>query len=370
MSPLLTLAHNMKLLYATSIDLPSTRANRLQVVNMARAFHKLLGDRFSLGLHAKAPEYNLRVPFVEVKRSRSIVLAMKYLRLAKRAQFTHLYCREEKLLLFILLYNMLIFRLPITFCYELHHLWHIKSWWYRILLRHVVRIISITHGMKDRLVALGLPGDKILVAPDAVDIAMFDIAMTKKEAREKLSLPSEKRIVLYTGTIHEPWKGVGTLYEAMKQLDDRHLCVIVGGKPHYVNTFSALNPPVPQAHFAGHRPHAEIPLYLRAADVVVVPNSAKSETSRIYTSPLKLFEYMASERPMVASDLPSIREVINEHDAILVTPDDPEALARGIKQIFENEPYALSLARHAREKVNHYTWDMRAKSITDFITFL
>ncbi len=334
---------------------------------MAKAFERLLGQNFLLGLRAKAHNYQLEVPHVEVEETRSYVLAWNYLNLAKNA-FTHIYCREEKLLFFILLYNHLWFRLPLTFCYEIHHLVYMKKWWHRYILRHVTRVISITHGIKEALVAEGYSKDNIFVAPDAVDIAMFDTGVGKEDARRTLALPLDKHIVLYTGTIDEPWKGVGTLYDAMQKLDDTYVCLIVGGKPHYVEEFNRLYPSMQNVLLIGHRPHNEIPLYLKAADVLVLPNSAKSETSRIATSPMKLFEYMAAHRPIVASDLPSIREILNEQNALFVTPDDTVALARGIRTIAENSAQGTVLAEQARHDVERYTWDKRAEHLLAFLS--
>ncbi|MEK7441276.1 MAG: glycosyltransferase family 4 protein, partial [Chloroflexota bacterium] len=111
----------------------------------------------------------------------------------------------------------------------------------------------------------------------------------------------------------------------------------------------------------------QIPIYQVAADVVVLPNSAKSEISRLHTSPLKLFEYMASGTPIVASDLPSLREVLhNKENAILVEPDDANVLANGIKLLLNDRVLADRLAATARKEVEALTWAARAESVIHF----
>lgn len=355
----------MKLLYPTSIDLPSTRANRIQIVNMARAFSATLGDNFLLGLRKNAGE-QLGFPSVEMPQARSFVLAWKYLLLARTQGITHVFCREERLLFFMMLYNRLWFRQPVKFFFELHHFWH-TGWWYRLLLRHLDGIVVITQGLKNALVEKGHAEGRILVAPDAVSIAQFDIALSKADARRSLGLP-EGFLAVYAGTIDEPWKGAGVLYEAGKLMDDAHKIVIVGGKPHYIDYFNAHHPPVQNVILVGHKPHADIPLYLKAADALVLPNSAKEEISRISTSPMKMFEYMASGRPIVASNLPSVREVLNESSAVLVSPDDPGALADGLRTLAKDPMLAERLGARARRDVERYTWDNRAKAVSDFIS--
>jgi glycosyltransferase involved in cell wall biosynthesis len=357
----------MKLLYATSIDLPSTRANRLQIVSQSAAFHEALGNDFLLGIFAKSLDYPLSVPHLELKEARSYVLAWRYLTLAKRG-FTHVYCREEKLLFFMIVLNQLWFRLPLTFCYEIHHLVYMEAWWHKYILRHIQHVISITYGMKEALVNAGYPENGVMVAADAVDVALFDVPLSKEEARSMTGLPLDKHIVMYVGSIDEPWKGAGVFYEAAKRFDARTLFVIVGGKPHYVAAFEKEYPPRETVRMVGHKEYAtEAPVYMKAADILVVPNSAKQEISRIATSPLKIFAYMAAGRPIVASELPSTLEILNDHNSYLVAPDDADDLAKGIRTVAENATLGQALAEQARKDVERYTWQKRAAAILAFI---
>ena len=108
-----------------------------------------------------------------------------------------------------------------------------------------------------------------------------------------------------------------------------------------------------------------VPKYLAASDVLVLPNSEKGLSE--FTSPLKLFEYMAAKRPIVASDLPSLREILSESNAVMVRPDDPAALAEGIQKVLEDEELAKKLAGNAYIDVQQYSWDKRAMRILEFV---
>jgi glycosyltransferase involved in cell wall biosynthesis len=358
----------MKLLYATSIDLPSTRANRLQIVNMAHSFETLLGKHFIFGLARCDASFSPNVTYREMGQSASYILAWKYLMVARHEHITHIFCREERLIFFLFLFNKLFFRLKINFYYEIHHLIYMHRPWYTLLLRHLRGVVSITHAMQDVLIASGYPPQKILVAPDAVALSRFDIAVSKDEVRRKLQLPTDKKIIVYVGTIDEPWKGADLIYDAARYTTDTILFLLVGGKPHYVEAFNRNHPPRENVLLVGYKPNEEVPLYLKAADGAVLPNSGRAEISRLSTSPMKLFEYMAASVPIVASDLPSIREILSEKEAILVVPDDAHALANGVQTMIEDQEAAQERARNARMVVQHYTWDARAKAIIDFIS--
>lgn len=225
------------------------------------------------------------------------------------------------------------------------------------------KIITITSELKKNLTHLGIDGRKILVAPDGVDIENFDIHISKKKARDYLNI-NANNVILYSGYL-SPWKGAHILAEAAKQLPD-FFFIFVGGGPEQVENFKH-DYNLDNIRIEGHKPPNKIPFYLKAADMLVLPNSASSAISRHYTSPLKLFEYMASKRPIVASDLPSLREVLNESMAVFFNPDDPSSLAKAIKQLSTSKKKMERLAQRAFFEVQKYSWRARTQKIIDFI---
>ena len=225
-------------------------------------------------------------------------------------------------------------------------------------------IITITKGLQELFLAKGVKPEKVLAVPDGVDLEKFALNKDQAQCREKLGLPFNKKIVLYTGHLYK-WKGVDCLAEATKHLGEDVAVYFVGGTSEDAEKFKVQSSKF-KVSVIGHRPHSKIPYWLGAADVLVLPNSGKEEISRTWTSPLKMFEYMASSRPIVASNLPSLREVLNENNAVLVKPDDAFALAQGIKTILENALFAKQIAQAAFQDVQQYTWQARAQRIVQF----
>ena len=209
-----------------------------------------------------------------------------------------------------------------------------------------------------------IPRERMLVQPNAVAAKDFDILETRREARERLSLPQDERIIMYTGHLYA-WKGGYTLAAAMEFIPNGTL-YFVGGTDFDRNAlqrFVAENQ-LPRISFIESQPHEKIPLYLRTADVVVLPNTAKEAVSREETSPVKLFEYLASGTPIVATDLPSVREIVSEKEVIFAKPDDPRDMARAIENAFSaddaRKESAISLARK-------HSWEDRARAISRFV---
>ena len=233
----------------------------------------------------------------------------------------------------------------------------------KIVLSKAQFIVSISQGLKDYYVSKGIPDSKILVCHDGVDLEDFRVSKSKLEARNILRLPQDKKIILYAGRL-DGWKGVETFFEASKSFNEDMVAVVVGGDKSQVNSFSKKYPNI---FFLGFKLYKELSLYQKSADVLVVPNTAKSEVSRLYTSPLKVFSYMASGVPIVASDLPSVREVLNERNSTLVSPDSPEALLAGIESVIYDSAKAEILAKQAKMDAVRYSWTERAKNIISSI---
>ncbi len=358
----------MRLLYATSIRFPSPLANRIQILETSKEFFGALKNDFILGIGENNGDMVIPCPSLSTGANiRSFRLAKIYLTYAFKNKFDTVFCREEKLLFFMIVYKILLFWMPSTnFIFEVHDLNNRHKSWYKFILSRVQKIVVISQGLKSILIKEGIKESKIIVAPDAVDLAKFDIDLDKMSARQKLELPEDKIIILCNGSL-EAWKGIDTFYKASNHFNDLYLFLNVGGRATWVKEFEGWYPPKKNFSLLGHKDHKEIPVYLKAADVLVIPNSAKLEISNIATSPMKLFEYMASGRPMVASNIPSIREIVDQESAFLVKPDDEIALAEGIKHVLKNEDLSKQMALSAYRKVQKYTWHARVQEILKYL---
>lgn len=207
---------------------------------------------------------------------------------------------------------------------------------------------------------------KLLYEQNAVDTEAFDISLTSREARDKLNLPRDRILVVYTGHLYD-WKGVYTMAESANFLTDHYLLVFVGGTESDVEKFREKYGRNRKMMIVGHRPHKEIPFWQKAADILVLPNTGRVMISTHYTSPMKLYEYMASRRPIVASFIPSILEIVDRDSAILVEPDNPKALSEAIDALARNRELGEKLSAIAYDDVLNHTWQARAERILDFI---
>jgi glycosyltransferase involved in cell wall biosynthesis len=208
---------------------------------------------------------------------------------------------------------------------------------------------------------------KVLVAHNGVDIREFDISLDKTAARSKLGLLQDARVVTYVGHLYA-WKGIDSVMDAASKLS-KVTFLIVGGTEKDIERYARLiaDEGMRNIVLAGHKHRKEIPMYLKASDLVLLPNAPVSMESERYTSPIKMFEYMASLTPIIASDLSSIREVLDEKTASFFEAGNPAALSKAIEQAFESMDEARERAKTARDIVERYSWQGRARAILDFI---
>ena len=255
------------------------------------------------------------------------------------------------------------YRYPRT-VYELHDFPEGKLFFYRTLLRRAARIVATNEWKAHELEKLGVSAQKVLTEPNAVDLKRFHLSLSKEQARAEVGLPAGQKVALYTGHLYG-WKGVDTLAEAAKQIPEITL-VFVGGTLQDQVQFKEKYGSRDTIRLVAHQPHARMPLWQRAADVLVLPNTGHGLQSREYTSPMKLFEYMASGTPVVASDLPSIRAVAGD-TATYAKADDPAALAQALRAAVAGSPEIEHKATQALQKVGGHTWELRAQRIIDFL---
>lgn len=234
--------------------------------------------------------------------------------------------------------------------------------------KNFIGFITISPSLAEHYIQSGLNPEKVLVAHSAVDIKSFLPYQTKDLARQKLSLPQNEKIVLYSGHLYE-YKGIPTLLKTACLMPECNF-VLVGGWANDINRVKedCKNLNLHNVHIVGHAPQSELASYLYAADVLIIPTSKHWKLSET-TSPLKLFEYMVTKRPIIASALPNITTVLRDQEnAILVEPDEPLSFKKAIINLFENPLFASSIAECAFQEVQNFTWDKRAERVLEFAT--
>lgn len=224
------------------------------------------------------------------------------------------------------------------------------------LIKNLNGLVVINQYLKELYLKDGVKN--ILVAHDGVKLDDY----IHLEPNLKKKNPSN---IVYVGNLFE-WKGVYTLADSMHYINNAKLIVVGGSSdtlPYFQNYIQENK--IINIELTGFIPHEETIKYIQDADILVLPNSSKDKMS-YYTSPLKMFEYMASKRPIIASRLPSIQEVLQDGvNAILFEPDNSRDLADKIKYTLTSD--TSYLVQKAFEDVVEYTWHNRAKKIVEFI---
>jgi glycosyltransferase involved in cell wall biosynthesis len=220
--------------------------------------------------------------------------------------------------------------------------------------------VTITAGLRSDMETRYGARARVAVIPDGVRVGRFAGSTRTREARAGLG------VVAYAGHLYA-WKGVDVLLAALARLPGVR-GLIVGGhaKEPDLGRLKALASSLgisDRVTFTGLVEPGRVADLLRQADVVALPNPPSAISTR-FTSPLKLFEYMAAGCPIVASDLPSVREVLHHDvDALLVTPGDPAAMAAAIERLLADPALATRLADAALSAVPAYSWDRRAERL-------
>lgn len=225
-------------------------------------------------------------------------------------------------------------------------------------------VITISEALRKIWEGYGVPREKLVAAHDGVDLTLFSASLSKDEARRQLSLTHTSRpIVVYTGTLRSD-RGIDQMLQAAAVLPELDF-YFVGGTSQEVALWRSrlYQMKLANANFPGRVAHRLIPVWLAAADILLMHWTWQVPTIR-GCSPMKMFEYMAARRLIVGPAFPTVCEVLeNGRDSILFEPDNQAAMIAALQTAVRKFNDA-SLPRAAFEKVaRDYTWQARCERI-------
>ncbi len=274
----------------------------------------------------------------------------------------------------VLLSQVLKTGLPVVL--ELHSL---PRWLRRSFVRSCNRcrlIVCLTFSMRDELVSWGVDVARVIVEGDAVNLERFAALPSRTEARARWGIAADVPVIGYTGQLESMGlsKGLPELLGAAALLLERGESVyfLLAGGPDSARERMENSLPAAlsgRVIFTGILSRSDVPMIAAAADVLVYPAPASDHPFyRRDTSPLKIYEYMATGKPVIAADLPPVRDILDASTAILVPPGDVEALADAIESIVADPTAAEERAVAARRRVAGHSWTERMRRILDAAT--
>lgn len=239
--------------------------------------------------------------------------------------------------------------------------------------KNFLGMVTIHENIKAEHIKRGIPEEKILVADDGVDLKLFDIEDDRLFWRERLNLPRNKKIVLYCGSLYKE-KGIKDIILTAKKLEIAKdiIFIIVGGHKKQIDEWKqyCLSKKITNIVFTGFVSVSFVPQYLKSADVLIMPYKINLDYSVMdinTTSPIKLFEYMASNRPIVSSNIPVIAKLIkNKESGLLASSNDIDELATLILELLNDGEKAKAISSNAFNLVKNYSWKSRCEKIKEY----
>jgi glycosyltransferase involved in cell wall biosynthesis len=375
----------IKLVYISQGNIPSKWAHTFQAMKMAESFSRLVTN-FRLIAQAHWTKlgkkrfdfeswYGIRNPFNIVRLPRYLVTRQALFEQVYDSKFDVIAARYASWCRPDLIYT----RSPLAgkisaVRYGLPTIFESHSQTDQPVFQHVIDaidhpcfigLVTVTGELRNMFVKAGVPEEKILVWPDAVDLSWFENVKSSEasvsDLRRHLELPVGRPIVTYTGHLY-PHKGIATVLECARKLPNVFF-LVAGGWEQDIFRCKEKTKDLDNIWFTGFLSNSKIANYLAAPDILLLPNSANHPSAK-YTSPLKLFEYMAARKPIISSNIEAIRSVLRHgENAWLIEPDDAYALSRSIKYVLKKKNLSSRLAETAHRDVRQYTWDRRARCI-------
>ena len=377
----------MNIVAIAGSTIPSDTANSIQVMKACSALVQL-GHNLTLIVpdnrqsQTLAPHTSGDVVNLQSHYGLQQDFPIEWLTSASRRMFTWQAVQRARALKPDLLYTWfpqsavfgLLYKIPVIFEIHIQPTGLLGPAWHRAFatLRGRKRLVSITHALidvLDRDYNIKMKPDDIVIAPNGVDLERFAaLPSTPEPARQQLTFPSIPT-VMCTGHLYAG-RGADLFLALAKSTPHAHF-VWVGGRPEDVAIWKAKaeTQNISNITFTGFIPNQDLPLYQSAADILLMPysrsimGSSGTADSASVASPMKMFEYMAAGRAIVSADLPVIREVLNEKNAVFCEPDSLDDWKLEIEKLLADEPRRVELGKQAKEDVAGYTWLARAERV-------
>ena len=230
------------------------------------------------------------------------------------------------------------------------------------------RLVMITHALRrvfEMEAGIHLPDEDVVIAPNGVEWQRFASQPDPAGARARLDFP-QRPTAAFSGHFY-PGRGTGLLLSLAKALPEIQF-LWIGGRSEDIAYWreKLTEENVSNVRLTGFIENSRLPLYLAAAEVLLIPFERRIEgssggNSADICSPMKLFEYMAAGRAILTSDLPVIREVLNEGNARFAPPEDPAAWQVALCSLIIDPPLLMQLGGTAKEDARQYAWTERER---------
>ena len=226
-----------------------------------------------------------------------------------------------------------------------------------------------SEGLRGIYSRLGIAGEKPVVAPNGFERHAFEGECDISSLRARLGLTLDRKIVCYCGNTYRG-RGIEILVRAAAEMPEVEF-LVVGGREQDNALWREMARQSGAANFRmeGFVAQREVSAYLLASDVLVMPYSSgvtirDGTEAGEFTSPLKLFEYMAAGKPIVATGVPSVLEILRPgENSVIAPPDDAEEFLRGLRLVLGDPELCARLADRARSDAADYTWEKRVEKI-------
>jgi glycosyltransferase involved in cell wall biosynthesis len=362
----------MRIICIASSQVPSDTANSIQVMKVCQAFAQL-GHNVTLLVPGPQPaKFDLQLYY-----GLTTVFPVEWLPVKKRRTFPWKAARRARALRADLLYCWalqspalgLLAGFPSMLEMHDYPTGRFGPLWYRLFLSLPgrKRLLPITDALRRALEGKYGPlrGGDTVIAPDGVDLERYFSLPDPAPARRALGLPVTPT-VLCTGHLYA---GRGAdLFLVLAEKFPEASFVWVGGRPADVEAWKTRAAHLANVTFTGFIPNERIPLYQAAGDVLLMPygravaTSSGGNTAEV-CSPMKMFEYMAAGRAILTSNLPVLREVLDDGMAVFCPPEDAAAWADALGGLLRDPERQQALGQRARFAAQGYSWIERAKLV-------